>query len=148
MTAARRKLVSVRSLSWRDRAMVAEAALLLSAARLTLWLVPYRWFRPWLTAGRRRTASDARVASRVRRAVAIASRNLPFPVVCLPQAMAAKVMLAWRGSGSSLVVGAGHDDDHSMIIHAWLESGGTVVTGNAGRSSVTPMVTFGGHTGS
>lgn len=145
---ALRKLVSLRSLSWTDRAMVAEAAVLLVAARLTLRLVPYRWFRRWLTAGGRGSASDERVASRVRRAVAIASRNLPFSVVCLPQAMAAKLMLAWRGVGSSLVVGAGHGDDRTMILHAWLESGGTVVTGGVGRSSVTPVVTFPGPTGS
>ena len=147
VTVARRKLDAFRSLSWSDRAMVAEAAVLLSGAHLTLRVAPYRRFRRWLTAGPRGAAWDPLVASRVRRAVAMASRNLPFEVVCLPQAMAAKVMLARRSIGSSLVLGAGHDDDHGVSFHAWLESGGTVVTGGAGRSSVTPMVSFGRQTG-
>ena len=146
MTNARRKLMSLRSLTWADRAMVVEAALLLSAARVTLRLVPYRWFRPWLAAADRGIAASPGLADRVRRSVAVASRNLPFDVVCLPRAMAAKVMLAWRGYGSSLVMGAGHDDDSTMILHAWLESGGTVVVGDGGRSSVTRVVTFGGDT--
>lgn len=139
---AGRKLVSLRSLAWRDRAMVAEAALVLSAARVTVGLLPYRRLRPWLTASGG-PASDALVAYRVRRAVTLASRNLPFELVCLPQAMAAKLMLARRGFGSSLIVGAGRGDDDTVFLHAWLESGGTIVVGDAGRSSFTPVVTFG-----
>jgi hypothetical protein len=140
----RRKFASLQSLSRRDRVLVLEAALLLLAASTTLRVVPYRWFKPWLVFGRARGA-DPVLARRVGRAVGIASRNLPFDPACLSRAMAAKLMLAWRGSGSSLVIGAGRDDG-TMILHAWLESGGAIVTGGRGRSSVTPVVTF-GHAG-
>jgi hypothetical protein len=141
LAALLRKLLSFRSLPWRDRLLAAEAALLLLAAGLTLRLVPYRWFKHWLVLGRPGAPSDPFLVPRVRRAVRIASRNLPFDPACLPQAMAAKFMLALRGSSSSLVVGAGRDGA-TMTLHAWLESGDTIVTGSGGRSSVTPVVTF------
>jgi len=143
---ARRKLVAARSLSWRDRGLVAEAALLLCAARLTLWLVPFRRYRTWLSVDRRRRRGrtvSPMLVSRVGRAVRIAARNLPFEAVCLPRAMAAKLMLARRGCPSSLVIGSGSDDGGAMTLHAWLDSGGTIVVGDNGRSSVTPVVRFG-----
>lgn len=143
LAVARRKLISLRELGWRDRLLVVEAALLLGAARLTLRLVPWRWYKRWLTLDRSGAAWDPLLVSRVRRAVGSASRNLPIDAACLPQAMAAKAMLARRGTGTKLVIGAGQVDDGTMILHAWLEAGGTVVTGGAGRSSVTPVVTFG-----
>jgi len=55
--------------------------------------------------------------------------------------MAAKVMLARRGFRSSLVVGAGRDADR-LLLHSWLEAGGIVVTGEAGRSAMTPVIRY------
>jgi hypothetical protein len=139
---ARRKVRSLWSLSWRDRGLVAEAVLMLAAARAALRLLPFRWFQPWLTLDRAADGSDAALVFRVGRAVNIASRNLPFNAVCLPQAMAAKVMLARRGAGSSLVIGAARDADGQLLLHAWLEAGGTIVTGAAARSAMTPVARF------
>ena len=135
------KGASLRSLPWPDRGLAVEAALLVGVARLTLRIAPFRWFKPWLVRGGS-AGTDPVLADRVRRAVTLASRNVPFAAVCLPQAMAAKVMLARRGIGSSLVIGAGHDGDHAMFLHAWLESSGLTVTGAAGRSSAAPLATF------
>jgi Transglutaminase-like superfamily len=137
-----RKLHTMRALSWPDRGLVAEAALLLAAARAVVRLLPYRWFQRWLTLDRAGSAPNPLLVTRVRRAVNIASRNVPFAAVCLPQAMAAKAMLGRRGASSSLFVGAARDAAGEMILHAWLESGGTIVTGDAGRSAVTPIARF------
>ena len=138
----RSKLKTARSLSWRDRGMVVEAAVTLSVARITLLLIPYRRFRPWLTLARPGVAEPGLV-SRVRLAVAIAARNLPFQVVCLPQAMAAKAMLARRGAASSMWIGVGRDGSGAMILHAWLEAGDTIVTGAAGKRGITEITRFG-----
>jgi hypothetical protein len=138
-----RKWHTMRSLSWRDRGLVAEAALLLAAARAVVWLLPYRSFQRWLTFDRAGGAANPLLVARVRRAINIASRNVPFAAVCLPQAMAAKAMLARRGASCSLFVGAARDAGGEMVLHAWLECGGTVVTGDAGRSAVTPVARFG-----
>ena len=62
---------------------------------------------------------------------------------CLPQAMAAKAMLARRGCGSSFHLGAGFDARGKLIAHAWLVSGGTIVVGAAGIAGVTPLARLG-----
>ncbi len=137
----RRKLRSFASLSWRDRARVAEAAALLTAARGAVLVLPYRVLQRWLRFDGGAAAPDRASVLRVRRAVATAASNLPFAAVCLPQAMAAKVMLARRGFRSSLVLGVGRDRNE-LLLHSWLEAGGMVVTGEAGRSSMTPMIRY------
>jgi Transglutaminase-like superfamily len=137
-----RKLATLRTLSWRDRGLVAEAAVLLTVARAVLRVVPFRRYRRWLSFTTDTDTFDAARASRVIRAVNVASHNVPFVAACLPRAMAAKVMLARRGIASTLIVGAGHDDRREMLLHAWLEAGGRVVVGDAGRSAVTPVVRF------
>jgi hypothetical protein len=137
----RRKLSTLRSLSWADRGRVAEAAVLLAAARAAVLVLPYRALERWLRFERGREPSDGRRIADVRCAVETASRNLPFAVACLPQAMAAKLMLARRGCRSSLVIGAGRDGD-DLLLHAWLEAGGMVVTGQAGRRAMTAVVRY------
>jgi len=139
----RRKFRTLQSMSWADRGLVAEAAVMLVAARATLAVLPFRWFEPWLSLSRAEDASSTTLVARVRRAVNVASRNLPLKMACLPQAMAAKVMLARRGTRSSLWIGAARADGGEMILHAWLEAGGTIVTGEAGQAGVTPVARFG-----
>lgn len=138
---AQRKLRSLASLSWQARARVVEAAVLLGAARVAVLVLPYRVLERWLRFDGGRTSPDRAQVADVRRAVSTAARNVPFTAVCLPQAMAAKVMLARRGFRSSLVVGAGRDDD-GLLLHSWLEAGGMVVTGAAGRSAMTPVIRY------
>jgi hypothetical protein len=85
---------------------------------------------------------DMPLASRVGLAVRIGARNVPWNAVCLPQAMAAKAMLARRGYSSALYVGLVPTPDPAMKLHAWLEVEGTVVAGGS-RSTVIPVVRFG-----
>jgi hypothetical protein len=79
----------------------------------------------------------------VRQAVTVAARNVPWNAVCLPQAMAAKAMLARRGQGSALHLGAGKAEAGGFMAHAWLVAGGEIVIGEAGAQAVTPLTRFG-----
>ena len=78
----------------------------------------------------------------VRHAVTIAARNVPWNAVCLPQAMAAKAMLARRGHGSALHLGAKAEGD-GLAAHAWLVAGGEIVVGEAGIAGMAPLARFG-----
>jgi hypothetical protein len=76
----------------------------------------------------------ARVAEQVGWAVTRAARHVPFKAVCLPQAMAARIMLKRRGVDSVLHFGAriGRDKigpDKPIDAHAWLDAAGVEVTG-------------------
>jgi hypothetical protein len=49
--------------------------------------------------------------------------------VCLPQAMAARVMLKRRGVSSVMHFGAARGEDKPLDAHAWLDAAGVEVTG-------------------
>ncbi len=140
----RRKLGTFLRMPGEERRFVCEAMLMLGLARVLVLTVPFRRWAPWLE---RMPETDfpghKRLVLRVRRAVMIAARNVPWNAVCLPQAMAAKAMLARRGCGSSFHLGAGFANEGKLIAHAWLVAGGTVVVGAAGMAGVKPVARFG-----
>jgi len=127
----------------KDRWLFLEAIVMLGLARLIIVTTPFRVIAPWL---RRSPEADTRydvLVRRVRRAVTTAARNVPWNAVCLPQAMAAKAMLARRGCGSAFHLGANFNAQGRLIAHAWLVAGGAIVVGEAGIDDVTPLARFG-----
>jgi hypothetical protein len=135
----RHPLRRFREVGPRRRALVAEAVLCLLAARLALIFIPFpklarrlgRFVAPdearRLVAAPR--APHAQLASEVGWAVTRAARYVPFRAVCLPQAMAARVMLKRRGVGSTMHFGAARGERKPFDAHAWLDAGGVEVTG-------------------
>lgn len=125
-----------------DRRLLVEAALFLAAARLALLIVPFRRIVPWLERAPASRSCDGATIAAVGRAITIAARNVPWNAVCLPQAMAAKAMLARRGQGSALHLGAGMVEG-GLNAHAWLVAGGEIVVGEAGIDGIAPLARFG-----
>ena len=113
----------------------------LLAARLALIFVPFPrlarrlgTFVPPTDArvSQARTAAapdQARLAAEIGWAVTRAARYVPFKAVCLPQAMAARVMLKRRGVKSVMHFGAAKGQDKPLDAHAWLDAAGVEVTG-------------------
>ena len=142
----RRRLVRLAQVGHRRRAVLIEAVAWLLVARLSLIFISFpRLARRLGTlvapadARALRAESDhkqdqARVAEEVGWAVTRAARHVPFNAVCLPQAMAARIMLKRRGVDSVLHFGAriGQDrigQDKLIDAHAWLDAAGVEVTG-------------------
>ena len=138
-----RKLRTFQRIDAADRLLILEAIVTLGLARLLVVTTPFRFIAPWLGRVPESNLSDQIVLARVRRAVTTAARNVPWNAVCLPQAMAAKAMLARRGCGSAFHLGANFDSQGKLIAHAWLVAGGAVVVGAAGIDDVTPLARFG-----
>lgn len=125
----------------RRRLLLAEAAACLLAARLALVFIPFPRLARHLgsfvppadaraTQARGAAPRDAaRLAEEIGWAVTRAARHLPFKAVCLPQAMAARVMLKRRGVASVLHFGAAKGTDKPFDAHAWLDAAGVEVTG-------------------
>lgn len=126
-----------------DRWLIVEAILALFLARLVIVTAPFRLIAPWLRRAPEASVGNQVLVARVRRAVTTAARNVPWNAVCLPQAMAAKFMLARRGCGSAFHLGANFNAQGKLIAHAWLVAGGVVVVGAAGIDEVTPLARFG-----
>jgi hypothetical protein len=137
----RRLLLRFEQVGNRRRALLAEAVACLLAARLALIFIPFPrlarrlgTFVPPTDARvsqvRTATAPDqSRSAVEIGWAVTRAARYVPFKAVCLPQAMAVRVMLKRRGVKSVMHFGAAKGQDKPLDAHAWLDAAGVEVTG-------------------
>jgi len=117
----------------------------LAVARLSVVVIPARFLTAWL-ANCPRTATDSAgraVLDEVRFAVITAARNVPWNAVCLPQAIAGKLMLARRGYASTLHLGVARTPAGGLLAHAWLEVDGQIVVGELGIRGMTPVARFG-----
>jgi hypothetical protein len=137
----RRLLLRFRQVDSRRRALLAEAVAYLLAARLALIFIPFPrlarrlgTFVPPTDARAAQAATGAlpdqtQLAEDIGWAVTRAARYVPFRAVCLPQAMAARVMLKRRGVQSVMHFGAAKGTDKPLDAHAWLDAAGVEVTG-------------------
>ena len=116
---------------------VMEAVACLALARLALIFVPFRVLAarfgsvapPNVNAGFVLSEAQRATANEVGWAVTRAARYVPFRAVCLPQAIAAKVMLSRRGIASTMHFGVARPAGAPLAAHAWLDAGPVEVTG-------------------
>jgi len=137
----RRTFSSFRKLGWRRRGLIGEAMVWLLVLRVALILIPFpRLARtmgafvppadPRVAAAAAATTRDAaRLAREISWAVTRGAAHAPFKAVCLPQAMAARVMLKRREVESVMRFGAALAPDRPLDTHAWLDAAGVKVTG-------------------
>jgi hypothetical protein len=136
-----RGLVRLARLDGGRRALLVEAVLWLALARIVLLTVPFPRVATHLGAfvepGQGRALAmppdpapdQAALAREIGWAVTRAARHAPFRAVCLPQAMAAKMMLRRRGVVSALSFGTMGKPTDGLQAHAWLGAAGVEVTG-------------------
>ena len=136
------------------RGLLIEAAAWLLLARVALLVIPFPTLARRLgafvpptdervtLAGRDGSARDAGLAEAVGWAIFRAARHVPFKAVCLPQAMAARIMLRRRGVASVLHFGAAKGQDKPFDAHAWLDAAGVEVTGYPVAKDFTEIACF------
>lgn len=149
-----RKLKRFARLPGSDRALTAEAALLLCVARLWLVLVPFEKVAGKLGTSYPASEPNHRVAPmseeqallarRVSEAVQRAAKNVPSRAVCIHQAIAAKIMLARRGIASTMHFGVqkGSPASDGMRAHAWLDAADVEITGYGEAAQFTEIAYF------
>jgi len=125
-------LAALRRLTWRQRARIFEAALLLTAVCVALRAVAVR--RLCATLGRLTSAAAGRRAPGVRsealeiaRSVTLASRHVPAATTCLHRAVTLWALLRRRGLAADLRFGARRRGDE-IEAHAWVEHDGVVIS--------------------
>lgn len=136
----RRKLAGARSYSLVEIAMVVPSLLLLGLARLAILFLPFRWYSRVL--GESVAQSDAppslsprqdSTARSIGRSVRATATVTPWSAVCLPQAMAASILLKLRGIPHvvhfGLAPGEAKPEAAPMQAHAWIVAGDRIVTG-------------------
>lgn len=131
-----------------------QAAITVGAARVALWLLPYRVVRKW---AQKRALPDGAptqhgvLPRHVGKAISMAGWFLPKGN-CLPQALAACKLLGRYGHPAQLHIGVRKDDTGALRAHAWVSSGAEVVVGGTEStqiyqqmSSLTSRVASGTH---
>ncbi|WP_421697940.1 lasso peptide biosynthesis B2 protein [Ancylobacter sp.] len=134
-----------RRLRWRDRALLAEALLVISLARLALVTLPFRHVvRLAATRPATLTAGDpqAQIIGRTRWAVRAVARRVPFRAMCLEQGLTARVLLRRRGVATTLHYGVAKDRDGRLSAHLWVRAGALDVIGTENADQFTLVATF------
>jgi hypothetical protein len=139
-----KRFARLRALSWPDRALLAEALVVLSLAALAVALAPFRTIdrfagRPSRSAPPR----DARQAiARVAWAVRAGARRAPLRAKCFEQGLAAAWMLRRRGVSTLLHYGAAREDDN-LVAHVWVTAGDDDVIGCENKDRFAELVRLG-----
>ena len=131
--------------SWKNtpaklRKLLLEATWELFRARLTV-AFGLRKALPVLLETRRTDdiVPPVEIEAGVRRSIRIAAETVPWKSICLPNAIAAKRMLARRGYNSTIHLGVGNRETGDLHAHAWLEAGGGIITGAEGMEGISAL---------
>lgn len=128
--------------------MLAEAGLLLIAAKLVVKTIPFRLLAQRLGPVNTESAetvqkNDAIIAAQTGWAVGAIARRISTLEQCLLQALAAHWMLSRRGVANTLYFGVHTDEKKQLLAHAWLRVGDRIVVGGKGRKGFHVIATFG-----
>lgn len=127
------KLRKFLSLSRSDRRLLLAAFGWLGLVKLGLVFMPFkrvhetikRFDRP----PKRVPKGPVPSVERVVWALDVATRNLPGTILCLPRALAARLLLTRLGYESDLHIGVAKSETGEFEAHAWIEREGTIVVG-------------------
>ena len=131
------------SLSAANRSLLLKSAFLLGVMTLGLKVRSFHAMQRFSMGARKKTArvrhTDQPSANRIAWAVSVASRYVPA-ATCLPQALAARVLLKQQGYPARLHIGVAKGEGGQLEAHAWVESQGRIVVGNSqDLSRYTPL---------
>jgi hypothetical protein len=124
-----------------ERRLLIQAALLVVAARLGLWLLPFRVLPgvlqrlAWLIA---RRASTHIAPERIAWAIVAVSSYVPW-ATCLSQALAARALLVRLGIPAQLRIGVARAAHGQLAAHAWVEVDQRAILGGSISARYTPL---------
>jgi hypothetical protein len=136
---AAKSLHNLLNLSAPDRSLLIRAVILVGAARIALWVLPFNAARRAVTR-RVRRPSTPHTTEEIGWAVSVAKRFVPKGN-CLPQALAAEALLIQCGHPVEFRIGVVKKQGDRLEAHAWVESGGSLVVGDLtqGLSGYSPL---------
>ncbi|MEM7698433.1 MAG: lasso peptide biosynthesis B2 protein [Verrucomicrobiota bacterium] len=124
--------------------LVLEALVILTWARVVVWIVPFRQVAKMLSSSKAsEPIGSPAEANNIGWAIRVVSNRVPG-FHCLVQGLAATRMLHRRGLPASTHFGVRKDPETAAIgAHAWVICDGEVITGERNRSNFEPIATFG-----
>ena len=122
------------ALSTEERSLVVPAAVLLVWFRIVLWGLPFARVRAMVSRMASRRTTPVRSPEAIGRVVEALGRRLPT-VDCLPQALAAFVLLSRSGYTATVRIGVAREE--KFAAHAWVDCEGAAVVGGAEKARFT-----------
>jgi hypothetical protein len=107
-----------------ERRLIVAATGLLAAARVGLWVLPFRWVHRASGAVANRPRPRGGGGPSVERIVWAEAPPGRAATTCLVRALAAQALLAHRGHASQLRLGVAGGSGRAFEAHAWLERDG------------------------
>jgi transglutaminase superfamily protein len=129
-----RLLRKLARLSCGDLLALTEALVCVSAIRLAVWFVPFRYLRPAPSVAARHAADTDRLTRAVLAAAAVVPKS-----TCLVRAMAAQRLFARHGHASHLHIGVAQSVEEGFVAHAWLECYGAVLVSRSNTQYVSVL---------
>jgi hypothetical protein len=133
-------------LPWHDRLLLFEATLCLATAGLAIAVLPFRHVGRLAALAFRRPEPPQQQrltdVCRIRWALLVCSRRVPWRAMCFEQGLAAQFMLRRRGVPSVLYYGAASDDVGGLSAHVWVRDGCIDVIGGEIASRFALLATF------
>lgn len=126
------KLRKLWQMSMNDRLLLVETTLLLSAIRLSLWLLPFRIWRPMLEEPNAPapTVLPKLPIGKIAWAVNLVSSQMPGGVKCLAKALATHILMSKYGHTPKFKIGVAKGEQGKLDAHAWIENPeGKIVVG-------------------
>jgi hypothetical protein len=141
------RVIKFFQLSLSEQKLLIKASFLLLTIQCALIFLPFkRQYRLLIHFSKLPVTShvpDPIYLQKVVSAITKASRHLLGPNTCLPQAVAAELLLKRRGFPVRLIIGVRKDEFGTFKAHAWVESEGVVVIGG-NHSEIEPYTVLPG----
>ena len=131
----------MRDLDGRRLWLLAQAFVVLAAARVALRVVPVSAILRWQGQPVREIAGEdekARQRRLVAWAVDVMARRSAIDFVCFPRCLAGSYLLRARGVQSRLHYGVTREEGR-LATHTWLESGGEVLVGGEVKDAYSTL---------
>ena len=131
------------------RFLLIEATVCLFVSRLIVLLPISYWSRYLGELQAETPVTDSMIdtgqVKRIKRALSVVSRHVPWRSDCLPQALAARMMLGRRKIPTTFYLGVAsvrQENGNMLEAHAWLRCGTIMVTGDEARPRFNIISTF------
>lgn len=129
------KLQTIRNLPAATSWLFLKAVFISAVVRATLLFLPFKKVLSWLGEPNKETAQDTTAAytayaHKVKTALWLCNKYTPWKTECYVQALTARILLRRKGVPSTIYIGFRKNSDNQYEGHAWLRTGGIIVTGN------------------
>ena len=146
------RVVKFLRLSAEQRWLLCKVTVLLTAVRLSLWMLPYPAVRNLLdrlSQNSLRPGADSSPVQQLVWATTLAGRLVPGGGHCLSQALTLRTFMARRGYPVRICYGVRQTEGAPFTAHAWVEHDGVVLIGGGNldrfRQLLAPSQASGGN---